>query len=145
MSARTCPSCGATFNAARGVRYCSLTCQPSAIVTPPRQRSGHHDTSPTQRGYDHRWRALAKVVLERDGHVCQLPVDDVGHYDPTETSPMTCGQYANAVDHVIEFNGVDDPLRLDITNCRAACKPCNSAKAAHNTTRKRRATKQGMM
>lgn len=53
-----------------------------------------------------RWKRIRRIVLERDGHTCEL-----------------CGAYANTVDHVLPaVLGGDDSL----SNLRALCRSCNS-------------------
>lgn len=61
-----------------------------------------------QRGYGAHWRALRRIVLERDGHRCKY-----------------CGGHADTVDHIIPkaLGGTD---ALD--NLTAACGPCNYSK-----------------
>jgi 5-methylcytosine-specific restriction endonuclease McrA len=68
--------------------------------------------------YDRQWRRVAALVLDRDSHRCQL-----------------CGGPAGTVDHIIGL--VDGGPRLDPTNLRALCRPCNSRRGAL-TARSRR-------
>jgi 5-methylcytosine-specific restriction protein A len=69
-----------------------------------------HELSATRRGYDYRWRQVARSVLERDGYLCRY-----------------CGGPATTVDHLIPKarGGTDDD-----GNLVAACRPCNSAKGS---------------
>lgn len=76
--------------------------------------------SAAARGYDHRWRRLAAVVLERDGHRCRW-----------------CGRHADTVDHVRAL--ADGGARLDPTNLVACCRPCNSRRGQAVAARRRRA------
>lgn len=64
-------------------------------------------------GSTRRWRQLRALVLDRDGHRCQLPIDASG---------QLCGAYATHVDHVLPRSkgGSDHPANL-----RAACQTCN--------------------
>ena len=63
------------------------------------------------------YRRLAKWVLDRDGHVCQV------------RGPR-CTQYATEVDHITARadGGQDTP-----ENLRAACKRCNGWLSARRT------------
>lgn len=69
-----------------------------------------------RRGYDAAWDKVRKRVLERDKYLCRYCLDK-GILTPT-----------NAVDHVIPIAERPD-LRLDESNLKAACIPCNSRKA----------------
>lgn len=64
---------------------------------------------PTNRGSNTAWRRVRREVLERDGHVCQLQLED-------------CTFYATQVHHVADVLTGNDPDQLV-----AACKPCNLA------------------
>ena len=61
-----------------------------------------------------KWRALRLVVLARDGYTC--------HY---------CGLPANTVDHVVPVKSNPD-LAMNLENCVAACRSCNSAKGSRS-------------
>jgi HNH endonuclease len=65
----------------------------------------------TARGSTSRWRRIREWILERDGHVCQAPVD--GH---------VCGSPATTVGHIVrrEHGGGDGS-----DNLRAECAGCN--------------------
>ncbi|KQV85446.1 HNH endonuclease [Rhizobacter sp. Root1221] len=72
------------------------------------------DGNTTQRGYGHAWRKLRKLVLERDGYLCQVAKAE-GRLEP-----------ATEVDHKINkalwlqlhgtLDGVDDPSNLQAIN-----------------------------
>ncbi len=68
----------------------------------------------TKRTYDAAWRKVRLLVLERDGHRCQL-----------RCSPK-CKGVANEVDHRVSVS--DGGARLNPTNLTAACKSCNISK-----------------
>ncbi len=63
--------------------------------------------------YDHNWRAIRLQILERDCHVCQV-------------NGPKCKVKANHVDHIIPL--AEGGERLDPSNLRAACGPCNTAR-----------------
>ena len=67
------------------------------------------------RGYDSKWRRLRQWYANRHP-LCEdcLGVDRV--------TPV------QEVDHVQEFNGKDDPLRLDPDNLRSLCRSCHRKK-----------------
>ena len=77
-------------------------------------------------GYDPRlwtgaYRHLAKWVLDRDHHQCQI-------HGPR------CTQWATEVDHIVaRADGGDDTA----TNLRAACRQCNGWLAANRTNQRR--------
>lgn len=85
----------------------------------PRQQKNHNwnhgNKTTTQRGYGYRWQKLRKVILKRDGFLCQV-CKSAGKYTP-----------ADEVDHIVPkaSGGSDDP-----DNLRAICKPCHSIKTA---------------
>lgn len=58
------------------------------------------------------WARISKLVLERDGGICQLQLDG-------------CTHTATTADHIIprRHGGTNDPANL-----RAACRHCNSAR-----------------
>lgn len=80
----------------------------------------------TARGSTRHWRRLRALVLDRDGHSCQLPVEG-GH---AGNGGPTCGAFATHVDHVVprKLGGSDHP-----SNLRAACAPCNLRRGARVT------------
>lgn len=59
------------------------------------------------------WKRVRIAVLARDGHVCAY-----------------CGQDATTVDHVISIKAGGNPLDMD--NCVAACRRCNSSKGSRS-------------
>lgn len=66
------------------------------------------------RGSTRSWRRLRALVLDRDGHRCQLPL-------PGQPDKL-CGALATHVDHVLpRSKGGTDALG----NLRAACRACN--------------------
>ena len=69
------------------------------------------------------WRALRPVVLERDAHRCQI-------------GGKHCTVVATEVDHIVPL--ADGGAPYDPTNCRAACRWCNSWLAAQRTNHLRR-------
>ena len=75
-----------------------------------------------RRPYDHSWRRFRPQILERDSYRCQI--GDTG-----------CTGRATEVDHIVTL--ADGGPRLDPANCRAACKHCNSARAARRSTQVR--------
>jgi 5-methylcytosine-specific restriction protein A len=70
-----------------------------------------------QRGYDGAWRKVRREVLAAE---------------PLCRSCAALGQVtaATQVHHVCRFVGLDDPLRLDPTNCAPICGPCHAAESA---------------
>lgn len=66
----------------------------------------------TARGSTRRWRRIRRLILERDGYRCRVPL----------AGGQLCGAYAEHVDHVRRRvdGGTDDPANL-----RAACAPHN--------------------
>lgn len=75
----------------------------------------------TKHIYNHRWRAVRLLVLERDGYVCQI-------------RGAKCVGEATEVDHVIpvEFGG----MWHDPENLRAACGPCNHGRRPPSSVRR---------
>lgn len=66
------------------------------------------------------WRKLRRLILDRDGHRCQLPVVRGMVVQP-------CGERATHVDHITpkSLGGQDVPANL-----RAACASCNLSRGA---------------
>lgn len=62
--------------------------------------------------YDRAWAKLRPVVLYRDRYECQIK------------GPL-CTHRATEVDH-IQPHAERPDLRLELSNLRAACKPCNA-------------------
>lgn len=76
--------------------------------------------SSTARGYDRAWRKV------RAAHLDEHPVcEDCGRAGTVE-SPIE-------VDHLVAFDGIADPLRLDPRNLRSRCHPCHDAKTKSAT------------
>lgn len=65
------------------------------------------------RAYDHTWDALRPVILQRDGHQCQI------------RGPK-CKGVATQVDHIVPLS--EGGARLDPDNLRAACGTCNAGR-----------------
>lgn len=61
------------------------------------------------------WRAVRPVVLQRDGHRCQLQLPG-------------CTGRATHVDHIIPWS--EGGAWFDPTNLRAACEHCNTRRGA---------------
>lgn len=76
----------------------------------------------TPRGSTRSWRRLRALVLDRDAHRCQVPVDATGRL---------CEARATHVDHVVprKLGGGDHPANL-----RAACASCNLRRGARSTS-----------
>jgi 5-methylcytosine-specific restriction enzyme A len=73
--------------------------------------------SRSRRGYDTQWLATSK--LYRALHTCCAECERKGR--------VTAAQ---CVDHIVPFNGLADPLRLDWANLQSLCKPCHSRKTS---------------
>lgn len=56
-------------------------------------------------------------MLNRDGHVCHVPV----------AGGRKCGAHATHVDHIVPL--ADGGAKWDPANCRAACAPCNLSRS----------------
>ena len=108
MPARICkhPGCGRTTRE----RYCD---QHTA------RQAGEKNSA--ERGYDARWRKLRAAFvadwLATKGPWCAL------------CGCRLRGGQQTHVDHIVPFDGVDDPLRLEWTNLQVLCDSCNAAKA----------------
>lgn len=76
--------------------------------------------SSTDRGYDAEWQRVRKLVLDRDGHECQLRL-------------RVCTKVATTVDHIVPLSA--GGARLDMANLQAACRPCNTAKGGKHHQR----------
>lgn len=72
--------------------------------------------SAASRGYDYAWQKVRKQALERDNHLC---VECLKH---DRITPAT------DVDHIVPFEGLDDPLRLDLDNLQSLCRSCHNIK-----------------
>ena len=75
------------------------------------------------RGYDHRWDLVRFQFLEQSyPWFCALQ-------GPTCTArdrQMDAGEID--VDHIVPFQGLDDPRRLESTNLRCCCRACHGAR-----------------
>ena len=64
-----------------------------------------------ERGYDAHWDKISRVVRSA------RPVCELCHDAPSQD-----------VDHIVPFNGLRDPLRVEIDNLQAVCRPCHNRK-----------------
>jgi 5-methylcytosine-specific restriction endonuclease McrA len=64
-----------------------------------------------QRGYGGAWERISKMVR------AQYPVCQICHDAPSDD-----------VDHIIPFNGPNDPLRTQRSNLQAVCRACHVKK-----------------
>jgi hypothetical protein len=71
-----------------------------------------------KRGYDTDWYRL------QESHLAANPVC------------VRCGKSATQADHMQPFDGVDDPLRLDMTNLQSLCIVCHAEKTAEDQRKK---------
>jgi 5-methylcytosine-specific restriction endonuclease McrA len=96
-------------------------CPVCGCSVPKGQRCPVHGTTKA-RGYGGEWPATSRAVIERDDGVCQLRLPG-------------CTRKATTADHTIakEFGGTDS-----MSNLKAACKHCNSAKRNYRQLPKRR-------
>lgn len=67
------------------------------------------------RTYDHQWQRVRLKVLRRDGYRCRI-------------QGPRCEGDATDVDHIVPVDAGGP--RLELMNLRAACRPCNSGRAA---------------
>jgi 5-methylcytosine-specific restriction enzyme A len=74
-------------------------------------------TPAAARGYDEAWRRLA------DRHAAEHPLC-AACWARGRARPM------RDVDHVVPFDGLDDPRRLDPNNLQSLCGPCHARKSA---------------
>lgn len=70
-----------------------------------------------QRGYDEPWLRLSNAYRKR--HPLCEECKRHGRVEKTEH-----------IDHIIPFDGIDDPKRLDWNNLQALCKACHMRKTA---------------
>ena len=73
--------------------------------------------SSSKRGYKGAWPEVSR--LYRELHPCCEECERRGR--------VTAAQ---CVDHIVPFNGLTDPLRLDSANLQSLCKPCHSRKTS---------------
>ena len=64
-----------------------------------------------QRGYDEHWARISRMKRQ-EYPVCQVCNDAA----------------ATEVDHIIPFNGLNDPLRTQWTNLQSICRQCHNKK-----------------
>lgn len=76
----------------------------------------------SKRGYDRKWRQL------RQSYIAEHPL-----CQHCEKRGMTTP--ATEVDHIIEFGGIDDPLRLDPDNLQSLCRRCHAIKTHRDKRR----------
>lgn len=70
------------------------------------------------RGYDNDWVNIRNRFMSKpENQLCRMC--------------LRHGKYVMATDcdHIIPFQGLSDPLRLDVSNLQPLCKACNGAKA----------------
>jgi 5-methylcytosine-specific restriction enzyme A len=75
-----------------------------------------------KRGYDKRWKRL------RDDYIADYPL-----CEHCERKGLTT--IAREVDHIIEFEGLDDQKRLDRDNLQSLCRSCHAKKTAKDKRR----------
>jgi 5-methylcytosine-specific restriction protein A len=122
------------------LKPCNYRYEPCAKLIPPderfcdrhktadsRDRAQIHGTS-YDRGYDNEWRKLRLAALKRDQFICQA-VDDLGCKKLGIMTP------AKEVDHIIPFEGKDDPNRMKLDNLQSLCVPCHKRKTASQRKR----------
>lgn len=73
------------------------------------EKSDRFRGSANARGYDARWRKVAKLALQRDMYLCP------------------CGALATEVDHVLPID-THPHLRLSLDNLRSLCHSCHVRK-----------------
>jgi hypothetical protein len=73
------------------------------------------------------WQAVRRLVLERDGHRCQLMCS------------TKCQGVATHCDHIVDV--LDGGARLDPANLRAACRSCNIAQRNRRVAARARAAR----
>jgi 5-methylcytosine-specific restriction endonuclease McrA len=76
-----------------------------------------------ERGYDSRWQRVRASVL-------RAWLATRGPYCGLCGCLLRPGKETH-VDHIVPFDGLDDPRRLDPQNLQILCRTCNSTKARH--------------
>jgi 5-methylcytosine-specific restriction endonuclease McrA len=71
------------------------------------------------------WKRVRLIILNRDAWLCQVRLPG-------------CTTRATTADHIVGL--ADGGAWYELTNLRAACRPCNSALAAHRTNGHRQPT-----
>jgi 5-methylcytosine-specific restriction protein A len=92
------------------VSYCEAQAKPAA------QQYERWRGSSTQRGYDATWQRLGTA------HIRKHPLC-------VECLKQGSVTAADDVDHIIPFEGLDDPLRLDPRNLQSLCRPHHNKKS----------------
>ena len=112
MPARICkhPGCGRTTRE----RYCDRHTA---------RQAGEKNSA--ERGYWSDWRRLRGDGTH--GFVARW-IAEHGPWCAICRKPLRGGRQTH-VDHIVPFDGVDDPKRLDETNLQLLCDGCNSEKA----------------
>jgi 5-methylcytosine-specific restriction enzyme A len=101
------PGCSALVDV--GTQYCD------AHRKVKQQAQDSHRGTSSSRGYDADWRRL------RETHLSNNPLC-------VKCKARGFIVAGTDVDHIIAFDGKDDPLRLDPTNLQTLCKSCHSKK-----------------
>ena len=83
--------------------------------------SRHDGRSSTARGYGQDWRRVRAAVLAAEP-LCRMCAAD-GRVTP-----------ATDLDHIVAFQGLHDPKRLDPANLRPLCRPCHMARTARQAS-----------
>lgn len=91
---------------------------------PVKRHGWKHTQTRQQRGYDAAWLRL------RDRYIAEHPLCEQCEAEGRIT-------IAEQVDHIREFAGRDDPLRLDWGNLRSLCERCHMTKTARSGIRQR--------
>ena len=87
-----------------------------------RERPKRRDIRPdaAARGYDHQWATFVAQCETAHNATCELCWRHKRRAVPRE-----------ALDHVIPFRGLTDPLRLDVEDTRPLCRSCHAGKTKH--------------
>lgn len=72
--------------------------------------------APAARGYDKEWFKTRWTIAKR-----RPPCASCG-------AAWQDGKTGHHIDHIVPFRGIDDPLRLDLSNLQALCHSCHSSK-----------------
>jgi len=83
--------------------------------------------SACRQGYDRTWQALSKSHLASNPTCVGILPDG-----------SLCLQPARHVDHIVPFDGLSDPLRLDLANLQSLCVSCHSRKGAKDRRTRQR-------
>lgn len=103
-----------------------------SVCGPVIRRSGWRNTTAgtrQQRGYDDAWLRVRKLVIERElvriAEHCELP-----YIICQLCNEPIYSKREMHVDHIKPFNGIDDPLRLDVSNLRVVHARCHMRRTA---------------